>query len=385
MHRLVWLALAAAACGETGPGPYSIQVTVVGSPSMISYRDAGGAWRDATDTDGAGDYTLKVHGAYTLALTCSDMTGFDTVVQSRTVGDGDSIFIYCDGHATALPTSHVVTGQMMQPGSVSMYDFQQSATAPWSFALSVPPGATELVAIGNGKALIERDLQTEGQLPLLPIDIDRAGTPLQPTTLALDGVMPQEQLTTEVDLYGADNLAFGPVVEGATAQVLPSSLLANTDQLDLYVTTTTADNQFTRTVDTWFDGSQTELSLMPTLSGVTISGATATWSTLPPHTSVSLDLVSETATTYSAERISASQAWLDETGTTELALPADMPKRFQQAWTIDPSATHDASFTARDDSTDIAYESTVNVLSSAPRAGGSFRTHLRSLRRSADR
>ncbi len=385
MHRFVWLALAAAACGRTGPGPYSIQVTVVGAPAMIAYRDSGGVWRDAGAGELPGNYVLDVHGAYTLALTCSDMTGFDTVVQSRTVDDGDSLFVYCDGHSTALPSSNHITGQMLQPGSVSMYDFQQSLTAPWSFSLAVPPNASELVAIGNGKALIERDLQAPGQLPLLPIDIDRAGTPLQSVPLALDGMIGQESITTEVDLYGPDNVAFGPVVEGTTAQALPSSLLASNDLLDLYITTTTADGRFSRAVDSWFDGPQTQFTLMPTLDGVTIDGATATWSALPPHTAVSLDLVTQSATTYSAERISATQAWLDATGTTELALPTDMPRRFQQAWTIDPSSVHDASFTAVDDSTDVAYSSTVNVASSMARAAGSSRTRPHLPRRSAGR
>ncbi len=365
MRRIACLAAAcAAACTDTGPGPNPVTVTVVGEPAMIAYRNFEGPWLVPDAGAQPGDYVLHVTDAYRLALTCSDATGFDTVVRSATFGDADTMFVYCDGHSTALDGSAHVTGDMLQAGTVSMYDFQQSTSAPWSFQLAVPPGTRDLVAYGNGKALIRRDLAITDGVALAPIDVDRDGSALEPVALALDGVQPGDSLTTELDLYGANNLAFGPTVEGATAQALPAALLRPTDQLDLFITATSQDGRFTRTVDTWFTGTETRFQLMPTLDGASIAGATATWSALPPHTAVALELVAGTQTTWSAERIFATQAWLDETGTTELALPADMPERFQQAWTIDPGAPHTASFSARDDSTSIAYETKLAV--SAP-------------------
>src|SRR6267154_117938 len=111
--------LAVAACSSSpspGPGPNPVAVTVVGSPALLAVRDGGGDWREISGTDG--NYTLGVDYDYALLVTCTDASGFDTVLRARTTDDGDQ-FIYCDGHATSFADSVAVTGTMQQPGVVS--------------------------------------------------------------------------------------------------------------------------------------------------------------------------------------------------------------------------------------------------------------------------
>jgi hypothetical protein len=374
--RCLAVALAvAAACTSSGPGPNAVTVTVVGEPSVIVYRNFDGPWLMPGAGDQPGDFVLHVTDAYTLVLTCSDATGFDTVVRSRTFDDGDTDFIYCDGHATALPDSATVTGQMQQAGTVSMYDIQQSLTAPWNFQLAVPAGTRDLSAYSGDKVMLRRDLAISDGAQLAPVDVDRDGLAVVPVQLVLDNIAPGDFVTSEMDLYGANNLAWGPNVEGTIAQAIPTALLRDSDQQDLVVTATSQDGQFARTVDTWFDGTQSRFQLMPTLAGVTLAGATARWGALPSHTAVSLDLIVETTTTYSAERISATQAWLDETGASELAEP-ELPPKLPRELTIDPASQHATSFTARDDSTAIAYETTINDAAAAARQLTSARRRM---------
>jgi hypothetical protein len=359
------LVVLVAACTSAGPGPNAVTVTVVGEPTVIAYRNFDGPWLQPDAGEQPGDFVLHVTDAYTLVLTCSDATGFDTVVRSRTFDDGDTDFIYCDGHATALPDSTTVTGQMMQAGTVSMYDIQQSITAPWNFQLAVPAGTRDLAAYSNGKVMLRRDLAIGDGAQLAPVDVDRDGLAVVPVPLVLDNIAPGDFVTSEMDLYGANNLAWGPNVEGTIAQAIPPALLRDSDQQDLVVTATSIDGQYARTVDTWFTG-QSRFQLMPMLTGVTLADATARWGALPQHTAVSLDLIVQTDTTYSAERISATQAWLDETGASELAEP-ELPPKLPRELTIDPASPHATSFTARDDSTAIAYETTINDAAAAAR------------------
>jgi hypothetical protein len=167
-----------------------------------------------------------------------------------------------------------------------------------------------------------------------------------------------ETITTEIDLYGANDVAFGPAVSGTTAQTIPASLLVASDQVDLFVDVVTPTTE--RTADTWFTGAETQLALMPEISGVTYATAggslQATWSTLPPYTA--LALAASTAT--SRQEYSASQTYLDRTTTTSLELAFDPPPRFQSAWTVDLTQPYTRTFSASDDSTGIVYTTSIS-------------------------
>jgi hypothetical protein len=351
---LACLAVAACSSSSHEPGPNPVAVTVVGSPTLIAVRDGGGDWREVGGTDG--NYTLGVDYDYQLLVTCTDTTGFDTALRARTTDDGDQ-FIYCDGHATAFADSVAVTGTMQQPGVASLYDIQESATGPWSFTLAVPPGQGDLVAVGNGKVAITRDLAIAGAMQLPPIDVDRDGTPLVPVALALDGVQSADQLTSEIDLYSRNSIAWGPTVEGATAQMLPASLLRPDDEVDLYLEAWGAP--YFRSLDATFDGTQTRFQLMPLVGDIQFDASGgATWAQLPQHTEVSVLLTAGN----SAQRVSASETWLAANGNTTLGLDAlgALPPRFQQAWRLDLSQPYSRLFEAIDDSTPVVTSSGIS-------------------------
>lgn len=370
--------LVVAACSPAlGSNP--IGVAVIGTPTLVAYRDGAGAWR-APDADG----TLHVTDDYQLVVVCTDAAGFDTVVHARTAGDGDDV-IYCDGHGFAGTGGVQITGHMVQAGTVGMYDTASSTVAPWDFTLEVPAGAYDLAAVGAGNIAIRRDISAAASAQLADLDLSREGAALVPTALVLDGAQPGDAITTEVDLYTPNNVAFGPIHNGATAQTIPASLLAPTDQVDLYVEDATLTTR--RTADTWFTGTETHLALMPILDGIRFGAADAvTPGTLPPYTELELDLVAQTPTTYSAQRFAASRSWLAATGATELAFPALDAPRFQAAWTIDRTRPYTRALVVSDGSSGTVYSTAVvdNVNSSA-RVAGSFRGRPRSPGRSTGR
>jgi hypothetical protein len=361
LDRMRWLAAfaALALAGCLTEGPNTVTMSIMGAPSLVMYRDGAGAWHDA-GAGTSGDYALHVTDAYMLVVVCSDATGFDTVVRARTFDDGDRDYLYCAGHGLA-PSSVQVTGRMLQPGTVSAGDFASSTTAPWDFALQIEPGTRDVMAVGNGRVAIGRDLAISKPTQLTLIDTDKNGTPLVPVALALANLRGDETITTEVDLYGANNVAFGPQVTGAIAQTIPASLLVASDQVDLLVDVATATTD--RTADTWFTGAETQLAIMPEISGVTFATAggslQASWGVLPSYTALGIAVDQTTPTTTARQEFSASQSYLDRTVTTQLDLAFDPPPRFDRAWLIDLTQPHVRSFTASDGSTGIVYTSSV--------------------------
>ena len=343
----IWCCLALAACSSPGAGPNAVALTVVGSPALIQYRDGGGDFMTPAKTSSDGGYQLNVGYDYTLYVTCSDAAGFDTVIRARTTDDGDQ-FIYCDGHATALPASVAVTGQMAQPGVVSAYDIQQSSTGPWAFTLAVPAGTRDLVASDADSVAIRRDLQITGDTELPALDVTAEGARLVPVPLAVN-IESTDQLTSEIDLYSANNIAWGPTVEGATAQTIPASLLRADDEVDIYLEDWAPSTGSFRTLDAIYDGSTASFELMPALGGVAFDGAGGvTWGALPDHTGVQLTLFAN----GSAQHVSASQTWLDQHGDhTTLGLDAfgPLPARFQPTWRIDLTQPYSQLFEALDD------------------------------------
>jgi hypothetical protein len=350
------LALPACFAGSTS----TVMISIAGTPSLVMYRDGAGPWRDL-GAGVAGDYDLHVADAYTLVVACSDATGFDTVVRARTIDDGDHDYIYCAGHGLAAPNAVQVTGRMLQAGTVSAGDVASSTTAPWDFALEIAPGVRDVMAVGNGKVAIGRGLSIDGPTQLTLIDLDANGTPLAPVPLALANLSGSngEAITTEIDLYGANDVAFGPSVPGTIAQTIPTQLLVDTDNVDLFVDVVNPAASTERTADTWFTGVETSLQLMPEISGVTYTTAggslQASWSTLPPYTSLAV------AAEQGANRqeYSASQTYLDRAAATQLELAFELPPRFQPAWLVDLSQPYVRAFTATDGSTGIVYTTTI--------------------------
>jgi hypothetical protein len=349
--------LALAACSSTGPGPNAVALTVVGSPALIAYRDGGGDFLTPAKTSSEGGYQLGVTYDYELYVTCSDAAGFDTVIRARTTDDGDQ-FIYCDGHATALPASVAVTGQMAQPGIVSAYDIAQSATGPWAFTLAVPAGTRDLVATSGDSVAIRRDLAITTDTELPALDVAAEGARLVPVQLAVN-IASGDQLTSEIDLYSANNIAWGPTVEGATAQTIPASLLRADDEVDIYLEDWTPPGAgavgYFRTLDAVYDSSTASFELMPLLTQVFFDNTGGvTWGDLPEHTGVSLTLFAN----GSSQHVSASQTWLANHGTSTLGLDAfgPLPAHFQPTWRIDLTQPYSQLFEALDDGASTGIE-----------------------------
>ena len=358
MRRPVFaLALVLSGCFSSTP-PNTVTTTILGAPTLVMYRDGQGAWRDAGSGE-SGDYALHITDSYQLVVVCADATGFDTIVRARTVDDGDSDYLYCAGHGLAAPDAVQVTGRMLQAGTISAGDVASSTTAPWDFALEIEPGVRDVMAVGDGRVAIGRDLSITQPTRLTLVDVDANGTPLVPVQLQLDNLAGNETITTEVDLYGANDVAFGPAVPGTIAQTLPPSVLVDSDNVDLFVDITTATTE--RTADTWFTGVETALAVMPTIGGITYAtdggSLQAAWGTLP-FTVTALGI----AVVQGANRqeYSASQTYLDRNPTLQLDLAFAPPPKFQSTWLVDLTQPYVRSFTATDGSSGIVYTTTVS-------------------------
>jgi len=365
-------ACASSPSSSSSPGPNTVSTFVWGAPTLIAYRDGEGPWLTPT-SDGAGTYQLHVTDGYQLVVTCSDPTGFTTKLRARTFGDGATDFVWCMNHGDPFATV-LVTGEMTQPGFVSMYDYASSTTAAWSFALDVTPGVHDLGATGDGHFARRRDVYIPDAATLPTIDVDAEGDPLVATPLAVTGLQSDDQLTSEVDVYTALDVVTSPAVAGTTAQIVPQSQLVTGDQIDLFVTA--ADASSVRTADTWFTGSETSFAMPAPLSGVTFARRDtvhATWDTLPAYDELALQLAANGPGWSSVQELSASASWLAEQGATDLAFALDpLPPRFQQAWTIDLDQAYTRALVATRDGDTVfttSYREGVNGAAAATARG----------------
>lgn len=387
MRRALLLA-AATACSSSPSAPNQVSTFVWGTPTLIAYRDGTGNWQ-TPKRDAGGNYQLAVTDDYQLVVVCSDLTGFTTKLRQRTASDGSDDFVWCMNHGDPFSTVEV-TGSMVQPGFVSLYDYASSATGPWQFTLQVTPGPHDLGATADGRLLVQRGIDISSGVTLDALDVDAQGTPLVLTDLSFTGLEQGDQVTSEADIYAANDIITAPATGGAAALLPPQAVLQSGEQLDLYVTAWSANH--VRTADRWFTGSETSFVLPPVMDGVKFSASDtvhATWSALPAHDELAVQLEAIGTGYQNIQEVTASQSWLDLHGASEVAFELDKaPPRFQEAWTLDLSMPYTRSFIARsngDTVTTTAYREAANAPRLQAPAAGSSRTHLHWSNRSPGR
>jgi hypothetical protein len=224
-----------------------------------------------------------------------------------------------------------------------MWDDHSSTTPNWSFALDVPPGPHELVAFSASSVLVRRGLSITGPTALPPIHMTQGGVALTSVPLTIHN-LGSDALSTEVDLFLADDVAW-LTGTSATVQVAPASLLLMGTEGQQITVTATGANEY-RWGDSVFTGSETTFDLMPPLTGIvfdTTGGSPgATWATLPAHDGgASLDVRDRAL--LRRQHVYATPQWLAATGATSLAFDAD-PPGYDPAWKVDLAGPYRRSF-----------------------------------------
>ena len=326
---------------QGGPNDVTLQL-FGGDPDLIVYRDGHGPWLVPT-MSGQGAYDLHITDDYQVVVACSS-TGLaaneDSEQLNATFGDGAHQYVFCGGGGGGTaPTTFPITGQMAQAGTVIVGGVsKKSATAAWSFSLDVPMGTHDALAFDATKMQLTRDISVTAAASLPNIDVAANGTAYTNATLALTGLGTGDTTQTDSILYTNNDYIELSQTTNATAVLAPDSLLGQNDftELDTNVTNMAAG---TFRGATTYDNTTTAFTLPAVLTGVTFGTAaplTAHWGTLPASTNVYLAAESFTATTFTVQRVTATQSWISETSATSLAFATDAPN-YDSGWNVDPA------------------------------------------------
>ncbi len=309
-----------------GPSGTPIGINSFGGPPLfLAVRDGAGVW---VALDVSAQSFLVTQPTYELLAVCAEGTAFTTAIAAQATSDGD-VFMPCFSQATSTPPSTVaITGQMAQPGTVWMYGTAAGSTSPWTYQLAVTPGTHDFIAADAANFAITRNtsISVAGAGP--NVDVDANGTPFDVQTFTLSGVG-TGTVTNEVNWGTAHEFITIPGTS-ATVPTLPTALLdPNADFVFLDLTAT--DGLKTQNAEEFYQGSfENTVQLLPELSGVAFTGASAAWSTLPtPFDSATLVV---TGTTGNVEQITATPTWL--TGATSLPIELTDVPGYMSAWRV---------------------------------------------------
>jgi hypothetical protein len=264
---------------------------------------------------------------------CGDATiGFETGIQASTFSDGAAVVTPCVNFTAVATATATASGTMVQAGSVSIGLTKSSATANWPFSITIPKGMHTLLAVGAGKAIVQRDLDLEANTTLPAIDVS-AGTALAPLSFTPTNAATGATLETRLREALATDFVLLPIVAGTTANTLPSSLLLNTESqsVEMFALTDTSFQSADEAVDA---NTVTAIDFIPALTGVAFVTGKVSWSsTLPAG---DLEMWAFSSTNFNFMHLTPTASWL---GTkTELELDTTGIPGFRPEWVADTSA-----------------------------------------------
>jgi hypothetical protein len=266
--------------------PNSVQVELFDTPPIfIMYREGTGAWRVPEETSTG--YVMHIDKQWELVSVCGDATnGFDVGVEVATFAElGDFTFVPCFSTAFRRGTPVSLKGTMVQPGSVTtgIFNAKTSTTPNWSFDLSVDPGTLDLVASGNNRVVVRRDLDIQKATTLAKLDVvtDPTAVALGDLKLTVKGIAAGEAISTRTRLT-TKNLTFANIarITSTTGKIAPDSLLQAGERQNITFSATSAEgfrSVFFRHTAT----SPTSFELLAPVTGVTFAELGASWPALP--------------------------------------------------------------------------------------------------------
>lgn len=348
-HSKLLVLAALAACSATGDsnesdsgptrGPKEVTLQFpYAPPTFVAVREGSGAWQTMPPP-----YQATLDGDVELAVVCMTPSGYATTLLDTTSGELDAMPTFYCGTAPT-PSTVEVTGQMLQPGTVSLWYEQTRTTAPWTFDFNIAPGVRDLIAYDSSRVLIRRDQSITTNTTLPTIDLTGAATLLK-LPAAVQGQAAGETLDVYVDWQTANgSVAFDD--QAATLIAPPSSLVIAGDKLtaEAILRSHAGNTYTTRFASHPFTGSESSFAMPPVISGVTFapagSRASASWTTsLPAHEWISFSASSATSSLW----VEASSAWLAAHPATSLSFD-DEPPGYQASWRVALAGMYSCGF-----------------------------------------
>ena len=340
--------------GSGSAAPPMITMESLGStPTFAAYRAGSAAWTMATTSNGS-VYEIQATADYVFVAVCASLDGsVDEIEVAATADDGQTNYFSCttdDSTGLGGPTV-AVTGTMKQAGNVQMFGTDQSATAPWTFSVSVPAGITgDLFAIDSTSMGITRDLAigSGATQSVGTIDLSTQGAALEPHAISISNAAADASPVTGVYFVTQNDFATVSTGSSSTSVVeAPSSLLTSSDAeyVDVYETGSDSFQEYETN-----DPTLAQFALLPLLDGITFTGIQASWTTLPQASVIFHSLgyeISETASDDATVQMSPS--WIAATGATSVAFDDSAPN-WQPAWSFWTSVAYEPSFSIEVDS-----------------------------------
>lgn len=371
MRALVGISVVACACNATGV----VEVTIPGTPSYVVYRDSRGTW--LTPEHEGNVWRLDVEDDYELWSVCTGLgDAFYSQGLRATLDDGleRSLEPYPGLEGCSDPSSGGaplrVTGAMLQAGTIASCAGTQTSVNPtgWLFELPAQSGRCDLIASDFDHTttlaatyLAHWELELDGDLEVEPVDLFRA-IPLGQVTVPIVGTWPDGLILGSVTLTAGNTSAQIAGLPGDSS-MLAVPLVDDQDGIELAHATVLGDNV----------RQDATVRVTPNLSAITMlapapaewveSTQSITWRAIDDrHTAVELAIDGDSCATCTtrAQRVVASQRWLDAHRDRELAFPADLPG-FDPAWRIETTGLYRAYFRLIADDGESRYVSSTQI------------------------
>jgi hypothetical protein len=315
------------------PGPNVVTIYTTEDTTEVRCRNDGkGPWGYA-DKISRTEYQIQVNDVYEVIVGCgSEWSGGETVLHAQTFSDGDSDFLFCSAPELLAPLTFNVTGQMLQPGIVSMWDTASSSIAPWTYSLEVYKGLNDLVALDSSNRIaIRRDINVTEATTLATLDMAQEGTLTltRPFTVVVPGGA--ESLEVDTTLVTANGFMSMRGTPTQIREVPPSVLQPGDFQfVDVWARTSDTSRYASLVLDT-----TSSVTLMPTLLKTSFvysvpdnNTLRADFKSLPPFTSIDISLYD----VRSAQHATYSRAWFEAMQRAYFEL--DFPPDFNQTWRV---------------------------------------------------
>lgn len=329
MRKLVWVLGCLAACGGGSGGASKITIDRYDDalPAQLAIRDGDAAWKvlalDATDFTVESDrYLIAAACEYTFDGTTF---AFSSMI-GRTVDEGDAVELPCSSYDDAGQPRHEVMVPMQEPGSVRIGDFEVSqTTGPWTATLSARAGTHVLTAYDENRLAIRRDVAVSGPTTLDPISLATDGKPLVRKQFTLVGAT--DALASFSLLYADAELVWYAITSDLSVPIADPSQLTADDQRTIYLGAGERSVILTR----YQESAPTSYELLPALTGVTRTGRTVAWTSVPDADEYLAQINSSDGMT--TESIEVSAAW--QGSATELSLDFTGIPNWNPAWVVD--------------------------------------------------
>jgi hypothetical protein len=333
-------------------------------PTFVAYRAGSGAWMTPTLSTNGYTYEIEATADYVFVAVCTSTDGsIDAVEVMGTVDDVGAYFSCQSDDTSAGGPTVAVTGTMKQVGNVQMYAEASSTTAPWNFTLNVPPSITsDLFALGSASMAVQRSVAvgSAATQSVGTIDLSTQGTAYTKQPITVTGTPDDDTAFTEVFVQNQQGFATISIGSDATSLVeMPSSLMTSGDAEYLYV------EGYDETTSQSYESNDPTLAtypMLPVLQGITFSGTTASWTTLP-QADVYFDQLyyeNDAMTVSKTANVQISPNWLSATGATSVAFD-DSATGWQPAWSFWTSVAYTPFFQIEVDTNASQATSAVNA------------------------